>query len=205
MFEPARLDNSPFGGPVVDSRYCYPREPFGESSCRGVGWVRDAYPPSTNSGTTVRGSTWASFGNSGDGSTHLGLELSILGHTTGVISISVGIVQGQVDSVLERVLSRQQEQTTGSRHLVACRSRLTDGRRTLDVSRDRSSGTILGIGDVLGVCFCECRRGVPCFECRRGLTDFAFRNQSIPPLLTVLARVDMASEDRSNWSLRRMR
>ena len=145
----------------MDSRYCYPREPFGESSCRGVDWVRDAYPRSSDLGTIVRSSTWASFGNSGDDSTHLGLEFSILGHTTGVISISVGIVKGQVDSVLERVLSRQQEQTTGSRHFVACRSRLTNGRRTLDVSRDRSSGTILGIGDVLGVCFCECRRGLP--------------------------------------------
>jgi amino acid transporter len=39
----------------------------------------------------------------------------------------------------------------------------------------------------------------------RRLADLCSCDQSVPPLLTVLARVDLAQEDRSNWSLRRMR
>lgn len=131
---------------------------------RGVRWrcecVRDTQPLSANAGTTIRGSTRPPCGNSNHVSTRLGSELSVLGRTTGIVSLSVGVVQGQVDSVFELLLSCQQGQATGRCNLVTRPSRHADGRRSLDVPADRSSGTLFGVGDVLGVCVCESSGGV---------------------------------------------
>ena len=126
-----------------------------------------------NAGTTVWGSTRPSFGNSNHVPTRLGLELSVLGRTTGIVSLSVGVVQGQVDSVFEFLLSCQQGQATGSCNLVTRRSRHANGRRSLDVPTDRSSGTLLGVGDVLGVCVCGSRGGVRS-RWGRGFADLCF-------------------------------